>query len=199
MIPSISVSTTQKITKLNSDPGTAWRKSLHNSIAFINSRITNSHKKHSRVQTQPSCKYSGISGQKLHRANLRFHHARLSSLSAFSLQHLRDSNLCLRHFDGRRLLLTCGNFLRKKYIYLFFLFSILRASSIAADVCQRRLLFAGRTLAVGIWGAGWLAGWHVGKITSGTETDGYISCSNNSCMFGRDTPARVGPLALSLR
>lgn len=161
MIPSISVSTTQKITKLNSDPGTAWRKSLHNSIAFINSRITNSHKKHSRVQTQPSCKYSGISGQKLHRANLRFHHARLSSLSASSLQHLRDSNLCLRHFDGRRLLLTCGNFLRKKYIYLFFYlasFELLRSQ--LTYVSDDFFLQGGR------WqlGFGELVGWLVGTL-----------------------------------
>lgn len=116
MLPSTSISASQRITKPNWNPTTAWRRRLRNSITFKNSRITNSHKKKTKKtescsKTRLSCKFSGISGQNFSGANLRFHHVRLSSLSVSSLQHLRDSNLCLRRFSSRQLLLTCGTFL----------------------------------------------------------------------------------------
>lgn len=64
----------------------------------------------------------------------------------------------------------------EKNIYLsFFLFNILRASSIGVDVCQRRHFFAVNKTDVGGWDMGsWLVGWLAGWENHLWHRDGWL-------------------------
>lgn len=206
MLPSTSISASQSITKSNWNLRTAWRRSLRNSITFKNSRITNSHKKKKKQRVAPKpgrVANSQASVAKTSAEPTCDFITPASLLSRFPHFNTWETPICVS--DASAAIGFCWHavlFSEKKQRYMyFFLLNSLWVSTIWVDVCQRRLLLQKNKTDVGGWEAkaGWLAGWQVGKITSGTEMDGYISCSNNSQLFGGETLARAGRLAQSLQ